>query len=77
MNYQIDRNTTIDVPCPRCRYKTKKSLREMESNRYIHIKCPKCKADIRLKPDLSGVKKAEDAINRGVQDLKRRLRHLR
>lgn len=66
----LNKNATIDVTCPKCETKIKKTIRELEGNPII--KCPKGH-DIQIKSEelLKGLKGFEDAVKKIQNKYKR------
>ncbi len=60
----FNKSVKIDIPCPECGYKTKLSLREIESN--PTYKCLGCNKDINLNASefKKSLKDAEDQLKR-------------
>ena len=56
----------LEIECPNCRRKFKKSVRELKG---AGVKCPKCSAGFETSQFKSGIDKAE----RSLKDLEREL----
>ena len=61
----LDKNVQLDIPCPECGYKTKLSLRKIETN--PAYKCLGCSKEINLD--------ASD-FNKSLRDAEKKLKSL-
>ena len=61
----IDNNAKLDITCPQCKAKFKKTIRELKAS---GVKCPKCGVAF----DTSDFKKGLDKVDRELKDFQRK-----
>jgi peptide subunit release factor 1 (eRF1) len=61
----INNNAKIDIKCPKCNIKFKKTIRELKKP---GVKCPKCGVNF----ETSNFKKALDWVDRKLKDFQKK-----